>query len=151
MTARLRVLDNGTFRDIKSLFVMQAGVLRRLKTLKVMDGDVLQTVGIFVGPLSLNITPGTVSGTGSGFGSQTITTNTAIATPTGGQAPFTYAWTYVSGDNAVILSPTSAATQFQLNVAPNQFRSGTFRCTVTDAYGTTASNTVTAEFTHEGF
>lgn len=68
-----------------------------------------------------------------GVGWVNITTNTITVTPTGGVAPYTYAWSYVSGDAVTVLSPTSAATQFRSNTTA----SAVYACTVTDSTGGT--------------
>lgn len=64
-----------------------------------------------------------------GDGRVNITTNTITTTPTGGVAPYTYAWSFVSGDAVTVLSPTSAATQFRSNTTA----SAVYACTVTDS------------------
>jgi hypothetical protein len=63
-------------------------------------------------------------------------------TVNGGTAPYTYAWTYASGDNMTITAPTSATTGFQSGVTPGNEKDGTFICTVTDATGKTAQGAV---------
>ena len=62
-----------------------------------------------------------------------LQTATVTVTATGGTAPYTYAWTRVSGDSAILCTqPALAATQFQANMAKNSDRIATWRCTVTD-------------------
>lgn len=150
MVATFKALNSGTLRTITRAWVKQAGVLRRLKTAKVMDGGSLRTVGIFADPLTATVS-GSASGTASGFSAATITTSSVTALPSGGQGPYTYAWAYLSGDTATILSPTQATTAFQRSANPGETLEGTFRCTVTDAYGSTATADATATFSHEGF
>jgi hypothetical protein len=95
-----------------------------------------------------------LSGTKSGnaFGSRnapggTVVTNSVTITPSGGVAPYTYAWSYVSGDNLTIDSPTSATTSFEgivSGAAPDKV--GTYKCRITDHVGTIFDVTgVTAE------
>lgn len=143
MTANFKVLNAGTLRTITRGYVRQAGVLRQLKTAKVMDGGVLRTVGIFVQPLALSITPTTVLGIADATG--TATTGTAQAVPAGGFSPYTYLWSHVSGVTATILSPTLASTAFR-RVLGVEFETAVFRCTVTDSVGGTAQATVNATF-----
>ena len=88
--------------------------------------------------LTVNVSPTSVSGTGGG-GFETVTTNAATATPTGGVSPYTYAW------DAPISNPTSAtsaSTQFSASMSPGESISETGTCTVTDAAGQVASDTV---------
>lgn len=61
-----------------------------------------------------------------------VVTDAVTVTPTGGTAPYTYAWTQVSGDPINIVSPTSATTTFQQNLGPSEIATGVFRITVTD-------------------
>jgi hypothetical protein len=102
---------------------------------------------VFVPPLSLAVSP---SDTGGGnFVPGTITTGSVTATPTGGLAPFTYAWTRLSGDPANPTAPTNATTSFSLFANDPASFSAVFRCTVTDSLGTTATADVPTFF--EGF
>lgn len=155
MAAKLRVLDNGTLRTIIRLRIKQAGVLRDIRTLKVMDGGVLRTVGAFADALSATMSPASVTGFGepaSISAPASVTTSTASLVKGGGFSPYTYAWTHISGDTATINSPSSASTTFTaiVTLAEGELQ-GVFRCTVTDALGATASDTVTATFIRNEF
>lgn len=78
----------------------------------------------------------------------TVTTAATTATPVGGVGPYTYLWSFVSGDAAVtIVSPTSASTTFQKVMAPTTSTVAFFQCAVTDtATGAVAiSNSVEAD------
>ena len=60
------------------------------------------------------------------------------ATASGGTAPYTYAWTKVSGDSITIDSASAATTTFRAtSVAAGEMRTATFRCTATDSTGGT--------------
>lgn len=87
---------------------------------------------------------------GADNGTGTAVTETTTVTPTGGVAPYTYAWTllsYTSGIVPVCSSPTTATTPFyQTGMAPGDFFIGVFRCTVTDFVSATATTDVTANF-----
>lgn len=142
MAAQFRILDNGTLRTPTRLRIMQAGLLRTIKTLKVMDGGTLRTVAIFASPLSVSASPSEATGSfnGSGvFPPQTLTTDLVTAIPSGGIAPYTYAWAYLSGSTFTVSHPTSAGTFFSHNFVAFGTRSGTYRCTVTDSLGSTAT------------
>ena len=65
----------------------------------------------------------------------TVTTSATTATPVGGAGPYTYAWTYRSGDVTITCSANTAqAPTFQATgmVSP-EIRETTWRCVVTDS------------------
>jgi hypothetical protein len=82
--------------------------------------------------------------------SSTVTSIAVDAAPSGGSAPFTYAWVKLSGAGSA-LSPSVATTAFRATGVPayDSFV-GVFRCTATDALGATAQADVTVEFTNTG-
>jgi hypothetical protein len=142
MTALFRILDNGTLRTITRGWVKQAGVLRRLKTGKAMHGGTLRTVAIFADALTASASPLASEGdyTGSGaFPPLFLTADLVTAIPIGGLSPYTYSWTHVSGDTFTLSSPATAGTYFSHNFTTYGTRSGTYRCTVTDSVGITAT------------
>jgi hypothetical protein len=68
-----------------------------------------------------------------------VVTGDVTATPSGGTAPYTYAWTFDSSDPGVSASnPTFATTQFGADMDGGENRSAIARCIVTDADGNTA-------------
>lgn len=75
-------------------------------------------------------------------GTGTAISNSTTITPSGGTAPYTYAWTVVSynaGVSPTVNLPTAATTAFtQTSMGPGDYFVAVFRCTVTDA----ALNTV---------
>lgn len=90
-------------------------------------------------PLEVSVSPATVSGTGGG-GFETVTTDAALATPSGGIPPYSYSW------DAPVSNPTAAtaaSTQFSAAMSPGETINETGTCTVTDAIGQTAADTVT--------
>jgi hypothetical protein len=89
--------------------------------------------------MNASASPNTASGSGSGAASSGLvtTTGTTTATPSGGTAPYTYAWTRVSGDITIsINSPSAATTSFTASVADGVPKEAAFKCTITDANGT---------------
>lgn len=146
---KLRVA--GLLKTAQTFYVVNGGVLRRAKTKKVMQGGFLRVVN-FTAPLTVAISPASFDKIGS---TSTLSTSTHTATPTGGLAPYTYAWTVVSFDGSpspTISAPTSAATVFtQTNLALEQIVTATFRVTVTDSLGTTAQSNVTGTFNRTNF
>jgi len=81
---------------------------------------------------------------GQRFGSGSVTTDTATATPTGGTGPYTYLWSYVSGDAGLSANTgTSAATNWTGSItALGQDKTAVWRVTVTDSLAATATSTV---------
>ena len=86
---------------------------------------------------------------GQRFGTGSVTTDAATATPTGGTGPYTYAWAYVSGDAGLSAnSSTSATTTWTGSItALGQDKTAVWRCTVTDSLAATASSTVGVSIT----
>jgi hypothetical protein len=78
-----------------------------------------------------------------------VTTGSCTATPTNGLAPYSYAWTKVSGGAITVDSSTSATTTFSATGLANfEVRSAVYRVTVTDSNSPTAM-TATADITVE--
>lgn len=62
------------------------------------------------------------------------------ASGSGGTAPYSYSWVWVSGDSAISAnSPSSATTSFAATVSTGDNFRASFRCTVMDAVGATAT------------
>lgn len=76
------------------------------------------------------------------------TTPTTTVTPVNGTAPYTYAWTRVSGDASTSAnSATSAATTFsRSSMSVGVSYNSTWRCTVTDNVAATATCDVSVHF-----
>lgn len=144
----IKVLDAGTLRTARDLKVMQAGVVRRTRAVKIMHGGTLRTVATFADPLAASVSPSSVSGIQSAPGEYPVVTGPSTAAPVGGTAPFTYAWVSVSGYGSPN-NPTANSTNFTADILPGTY-GGTFRVTITDAYGQTASADVSATFTNLG-
>lgn len=139
----------GVLRTVTVMKVADAGgEIRTIRTAKVMDsGSTLRTVATFASAMTVAISPSAVFGFGFGAGSALSTTDPVTATPTGGLAPYTYAWTRLSGDGEA-MSPTLATTTFRDDVPEGETTEGTFRVTVTDSAAQTATADVTASFTN---
>lgn len=83
----------------------------------------------------------------------TATSNAATATPSGGTAPYDYAWEFVSGDATIVANtPLVASTTFRATVgSANPDRVAAWRCKVTDALGRIAyTNTVAIDLSYIG-
>lgn len=145
----MRVVVGGAYKTVDSIKVCAGGVWKPVASTRLSPAGVWKVGEIFTRPLSLAITPATVSGSGEIGRALLIFTDAATATPTGGSAPYTYAWTRLTGSGAAF-SPTAAATKFSATVPASTLYSGTFRCTVTDALGATAIASVSASFENIG-
>ena len=122
-----------TTRDINAVYVRDSNNVSRL---------VFSTAST----LTVSIAPQPVAG--YEFATGVVTTDAAVATPSGGTAPYTYLWTLISYTNPTmpaINAATSASSDFtQTGVVT--YDEAVFRCTVTDALAFTAYDEVTAFF-----
>jgi hypothetical protein len=138
----MKIRFGGEWREITSAKAFINGAWRTIRYGKAYASGSWRDAVAFVPALTLAASPESVSGV-STLG--TVVTNGTTVTPTGGVSPYTYAWTRVSGVGE-ISSPTSASTAFYYNAPGFANYTGTFRCTVTDSLGTTATADVDAEF-----
>jgi hypothetical protein len=139
----MNVRLNGAWRTIDSGKVYLNGAWRTLNYANAYISGSWRKVATFIAQLTLAISPTSVHATNSS------TTGTATATPSGGLGPFTYAWTLVSNSGVTgpqIASPTTASTQFYGTPTDGSSGSCVFRCTVTDSLGSTATADITATF-----
>jgi hypothetical protein len=122
-----------------------------------MSGIMCVLLGANSAPLAAGVSPSTVSGSetvlGTGSVSVTVITGDATTTVSGGSAPYTYLWEYVSGDTATVLNSTNAVTAFSRTVTQispfTVVLTGVYRCRVTDALSTVVfTGNVTVETTH---
>jgi hypothetical protein len=88
--------------------------------------------------ISVTIDPNLAYGSRSAKG--TAFTYYVTATASGGVAPYTYAWAYVSGDNTFTASaPTAATTRWSASLTQfGQYKESVWKVTVTDSLGTTS-------------
>lgn len=95
--------------------------------------------------LAVSVSPASRSTVGS---TSSLTSDAVTATAAGGTAPYTYAWTKLSGGSVTITSPTAATTTFSATgMLTGESRTAYFNCTVTDtATDTVTSATVTVSF-----
>lgn len=137
--------EAGVLKTITSLKLRDGSGMKTIRTLKLMDADgvTLRTVATFVPPMTASPSLSSVSAEGD---SSTLDTFPVTVTPSGGSAPYTYAWSIISG-TATILSPTNATTQFRksgLIAGVEAF--ATAQCDVTDSSAQTASVVVELSF-----
>jgi len=137
------VFTSGAWRQIRRGEVCIGGQWRRLTRAEAYFGSDWHTVASFVPPLSVSVTP-FVTGFANPFKptTLTITTEPATATPSGGQAPYSYLW---SGGN----TPTNATNTFTRTIPPDTNQNFVYSVTVTDSQGKTAFGSVTAQFINQ--
>ena len=124
-----------------------------LTTHKRWDGAAWQDITLSGGGgsgLSAIASPGSATGAVTNSSLFTVvTSNSVTVTATGGTAPYTYAWTRVSGDSAPTPSSyTAAGVYWSASVGRDQERTATWRCTVTDAALDTATVDVGVTLIH---
>lgn len=138
----MKVRVNGVLKSAPGAKIKVGANWKRLIRIKMKIGGVWKEIASFIPPLSASASPATVAKAVNGGG--TGVAGPVTATPTGGRAPYTYAWTRLTG-TASITAPGSSGTYFSDTVGPNETRISTFKCTVTSSDGQTAdTNTVTA-------
>jgi hypothetical protein len=95
-------------------------------------------------PLAASVLPLGLSATRFGPGTA-VTFQTAITTAVGGSPPYTYQWTFVSGDTEIgAVDNTSAATRFSAYFPSADTFNAVYKCVVTDsATDVVDSNTIT--------
>lgn len=140
----MRVRDGGAWREIDSGRVYVGGAWKRLVEARAYVGGAWKTVATFTPPLSASVSPSTATATTTGGG--TITTNSVTVTPSGGQAPYTYAWSRIVGTRSSVTASTSATTAFRCTLATEDEVADEWRCTVTDNFGSTATVDVLTTF-----
>jgi hypothetical protein len=126
---------------------------RTITEIRVRDSNNVSRIVFSTGsPLEATASPENVFGFDIGTG--TATTDLTTVTPTGGVAPYTYAWavtTYSGGVAPEADSPTLANTTFtQTGLSSGEYTNATFVCTVTDDDGATTEVPVGASFYSEG-
>lgn len=137
MQIRLRDMSN-VLQTVTRIRMRDAGnVLRTIQQVRMRDAtNTLRTVfSYFTVELDTDALVGFDSGAAI---SGSVTTSADVtATPTGGTAPYSYAWSRVSGTPEVeIDSPTAATTSFTVAVAYDDIDYiASFICTVTDNVG----------------
>lgn len=148
----LKRWDEDAFVDLTILKRWDGASWVDLTVAKRWDGTSWINLGGFAGSFGATISPGTASGLiVSDLLNVTVTSNSVTATPVGGTGPYTYAWTWLSGDSAVAAnSPTSASTTFSAIVPKWDSREATMRVTVTDSLSATATADIFVMLRHDG-
>jgi hypothetical protein len=144
---QIRMRDaGGVLRTISRIRMRDAGnVLRTLSRVRMRDAaGTLRTVWQY---FTATI-PSTEHAVASGLASSgTVTSSSIAVTVTGGTAPYTYLWQYVSGSLAIaITTPTGSASTFSAIAVDGVPEVAVFKSTVTDNNGTVIdTNTITVQ------
>lgn len=96
---------------------------------------------LVTGGMVATVSPTGANASGSGVPPTPLllTTNSVTVSVQGGNGPYTYAWANVAGTLVNVTSPTAATTTFSKTEPPGKNIFATYRCTVTDSRGRTAS------------
>lgn len=150
----MKVRKGGTWRDITAVQIFANGAWRQLQAIKIFKSSAWRTIAFSTssgggggGPMTLTVSP---TSSTTERAAATIVSPPYTATPTGGNAPYTYGWSIVTQDdrfyafgNAYVATTTITASSLIEGIEADV----SFRCVVTDAVGATAtSNTVSASF-----
>lgn len=129
--------DTFGLKQIGAIFMRDAVGLKEIKEVYLRDAGGLKLVYNQGSALAVYV-PASAYGAASSNTPVAISTEVIIATPSGGVAPYTYAWVRTDGgvDSWTIIFPASQETSFRANsVASGVIRTATFKVTVTDARG----------------
>ena len=94
--------------------------------------------------LTVSVVPPNSYSTASGGGLQT--TSVVNSSISNGVAPFTYAWTVLSGSPITITTPTNSGTSFSATLGLGQTLSSVVRLSVTDVWGSTGFVDISVTF-----
>lgn len=131
----MEVFAAGAWRDITRAEVYVGGTWRRIVRGEVYKDGAWRSIASFIPPLSLSVTPYVQGGANPAKPSRlTVTTSYAQATPSGGTAPYSYAWT---AGGVTITNPANSSTAFTASLGNNQEIYATATVTCTDANGNT--------------
>ena len=105
----------------------------------------LRAVAVPTVPLS--VTPSAPIGDTSTLNYCQFVAITVSSNPAGGSPPYTYSWTKLGGDGDIVFGSTSENCTVRQYCCPNENFSGTYRITVTDSRGDTATADILVEWT----
>lgn len=118
-------LDDVTIRDLKQLW----------------QNDLSGVPRLIWSAMTVTIAPSPNFASSYSPGTATPTTSFSTATPVGGTAPYTYAWTVDNGWS--LTSPTAQSVAFgSVGIGPGDGSDATGTVVVTDANGSTATATI---------
>jgi hypothetical protein len=134
---KLEAFISGAWRTPARGEVLIGGAWRRITRGESYRGGGWVGIASFIPPLSLSVLPPYVQGIVNPAKPQqrTVVTDYAYATPVGGFAPYSYAW---SATPAAATNPSTASTAFFASLSPEQQINGIATVTCTDSQGNTA-------------
>ena len=138
----LKVVISGVEKDAVRADVIVNGATKAARRVEVWTGSAWKVGQSFLSPLTAAPVPTSAFGSIYGLpGSVTVQTNTVTATPSGGQGPYSYAWSIIAGTGVTIVGAPAATVRFRttMNIGT---KTGTAQCVVTDSLGSTATITV---------
>lgn len=142
----MRARISGAWKEVPAATVRVDNAWKTARRIEAYIAGAWEEVASFIPSLSL--TADSVFGDDTGT---TVISTASAAVPSGGLAPYTYAWTMLTG-TATALSPTTALCRFsESGLAAEEMRTSTARCTVTDASGQTATADITIIITRVSF
>ncbi len=138
----LKVVVSGVEKDALRADVIVNNVPKAARRIEVWTGSAWKVGHSFLLPLTAAPVPTTASGSVSGLpGIVTVQTNIIVATPSGGQGPYSYAWSIIAGTGITVITGPASNARFRTNMNIG-IRTGTAQCVVTDSLGSTATITV---------
>ena len=140
--------SDGVLRTISAAYVRVGGSRKTVTTIKVREGGTLKTVAQFAPPISVSLSPASVFGLVNGTSAQFVNSDPITAVVTGGQSPFTYAWT---ATGATVGSPGMASTRIGKVIPRDDSEVVPVSVIVTDAIGQTANAGGTATLSNIDF
>lgn len=144
----------GAWRTVQAGDAYIFGAWRRLLYAEAYIGGNWETIATYTTPMSVSFTPPFAAGSAASGSPVTVVTNTVTGVVTGGLGPFSYAWSLVSssgGETSTASSPAFASSFFSKpSVASGEVWGDTFRLTVTDSIGSTASGDLAVSFSNNG-
>lgn len=141
------VHSGGAWRTASSISVWAGGAWRTVQDAWVWSGGAWRP--FFTAYVAPTVAATDINNIHLGIGTAF---DTSTATVTGGEAPFAYAWSYVSGSSQIVLSDATSQTATFSSDWPsniNGSRTAIYRVTVTDARGSTATADITVTFENE--
>lgn len=146
----LKAIVGGVEKDAARAEITINGVQKRVTRIEAWNGSAWKVVQAFVLPMSVNQSPSGTIVTDKIFDLELVISQSVTAVVSGGLAPFTYAWTILSGAGVYAASPSMATTTLRKVMDLGQSVSGTARCTVTDSLGTTVTTDIPFNLVNTG-
>lgn len=135
----LKAVIGGVEKGAVRVEVTIGNAQKRVTRIEAWNGSAWKTGQAFVLPMSVTQSSlGTIV-TDKIFNLELVISQPVTAVVSGGLAPFTYAWTILSGPGVSASTGNKATTTLRITMGLGNNVFGTARCTVTDSLGTTAT------------